>query len=59
MKTCKELKCVCFECQTYQAQHPTCKMCPGRIGNPNCEGYRECPYDKEIPWADDGRDRRG
>lgn len=57
--TCRDLKCVCFDCQLEKRKPSGCRLCPGRLERPDCRGYQECRYEPEIPWTDDGRDRRG
>lgn len=56
--TCRELNCVCFICQWNKQMKPRCGKCKGRIVEPDCKGRIVCPYENEIPFTDDGRDRR-
>ncbi len=34
--TCREIKCVCFDCQMEKRKPSGCRLCPGRLENPKC-----------------------
>lgn len=40
MKTCRELKCICFKCPELRECFET--YCKGRIIEPDCQGYKYC-----------------
>ncbi len=58
MKTCKELKCICFECQTRKKDRPKCGMCPGRIAEPDCTGFIVCVKNQKLYQVDDSTNKR-